>query len=245
MNTVARDLPALQETVRLPDQSPQRRPQLNDEAASYVRELILTGQLQPGEFIRMDRIARDLRISTTPVREGLLALRGEGFVQLEQRRGFTVAPLSPSDIQDVFAAQAVLAGELAARAAQRISAEQTNELQRLQQTLVDAVEQGQTARVEALNHDFHWMINHIADAPKIAWLLSVGGRYVPRRFYATIAGWPQASAEDHATVLTALTRNDAEASREAMAQHMLHAGDLLAGHLSQLRQALDTSRNTG
>ena len=70
-----------------------RRGQLSDEVAGYVRELIMSGNLRPGEFIRQERIADELQLSATPVREGLLLLRGEGFLELKPRRGFVVAPL--------------------------------------------------------------------------------------------------------------------------------------------------------
>ncbi|MCP9972532.1 GntR family transcriptional regulator [Actinomadura madurae] len=98
-----------------------RRRQLSDEVADYVRELIMSGQVRHGEFLRLERVADDLGISVTPVREALLSLRGEGFVTLEPRRGFMPAPLTRQDVQDLFEAQAYFAGELAARAAGRIT----------------------------------------------------------------------------------------------------------------------------
>lgn len=213
---------------------PPRRLQLNDEAAGYVRELIMTGQIQPGDFVRLEQIARDLGISTTPVREGLLALRGEGFIRLEPRRGFVVAPLSIKDIRDIFVAQATLAGELAARAATAMTRDEHQNLTELQAALEAAAAAGEIGRLEALNHEFHRLINRAADAPKVAWLLSVGARYVPRRFYATITGWPDASARDHAAIIDALAARDPDQARESMYTHVRHAGELLAEHLQRL-----------
>lgn len=213
--------------------APSRRPQLNDEAAAYIRELIMTGQLRPGDFIRPEEIAKDLGVSATPVREGMLALRGEGFVRLEPRRGFAVAPLSTKDIRDIFAAQAALAGELAARATALITDAEQAGLAGLQAELEVAAAAGEIGRLEALNHAFHRLINRAADAPKVAWLLSVGARYVPRRFYATITGWPDASARDHAAIIAALATSDADAARDSMSSHVRHAGELLAQHLER------------
>jgi len=59
-----------------------RRQQLPEEVASYVRELIISGQVKPGEFLRIEPISEALGVSNTPVREGLLSLRSQGFVQL-------------------------------------------------------------------------------------------------------------------------------------------------------------------
>src|SRR5919205_4629694 len=98
-----------------------RRQQLPEEVATYVRELIISGAVRPGEFLRMEPIAEAVGVSNTPVREGLLALRSEGFVQLVPRRGFVVAPFTAQDVRDLFWAQAQLAAELAARAATKIT----------------------------------------------------------------------------------------------------------------------------
>ena len=48
-----------------------RRPQLSEEIAAYVREAVMSGQLRPGEFIRLDTVAQQLGTSVTPVREAL------------------------------------------------------------------------------------------------------------------------------------------------------------------------------
>ena len=45
-----------------------RRPQLSDEAASYVRNLIMSGRLRPGASVRPEAIGEALDISSTPAR---------------------------------------------------------------------------------------------------------------------------------------------------------------------------------
>ena len=61
--------------------NPQRR-QLSEDVATYVRELILSSQVHPGDFLRTEPIAEAVGISNTPVREGLLLLRGEGLIAI-------------------------------------------------------------------------------------------------------------------------------------------------------------------
>lgn len=197
----------------------------------------MSGELRPGQFIRPDTVAEALAMSTTPVREALLSLRGEGFVLLEPRRGFVVAPLSAGDIRDLFHAQALLAGELAARACTRITADDLDRLDQTQSELAQAAARAATNEVESLNHAFHRQVNKAARSPKLAWALSAQTRYVPRRFYATIAGWPAASQQDHSAVLAALRAGEPERARAAMHEHFVHAGSLLAEHLEQVRAA--------
>src|SRR2546422_1003172 len=88
------------------------RQQLSDEVADHVREMIMSGRLRSGEFIRQERIAEELDLSATPVPEGLLSPRGGGFVSLLPRRGFVVAPLAKSDGRDLSTAQALRAAAI-------------------------------------------------------------------------------------------------------------------------------------
>jgi DNA-binding GntR family transcriptional regulator len=88
-----------------------RRQRLSDEAATHIRDLILKGQLKGGEFIRPEAVAETLGISATPVREGLLQLQAEGFLQVAPRRGFIISSLSSKDIRDGACASALLGGE--------------------------------------------------------------------------------------------------------------------------------------
>lgn len=217
--------------------SRRRRPQLNDEAADYVRQLILSGQLRSGEYIRPEALAQELEMSATPVREGLLSLRGEGFLFLEPRKGFVVAPLTADDIRDLFRAQALIAGELAYRACTRLDDRQINELREIQTRLIKAAEDRLYDDMEEHNYEFHRLINVAAGSAKLAWTLSLLTRNVPRRFYRSIPGWPAASMSEHSDVIDAFQRRDPDASRRKTEEHYDHAGALLAEHFDQMRES--------
>lgn len=207
------------------------RQQLGGEAESYIRDLIVSGQLRGGDFIRPETVAQELGISATPVREGLFSLRTQGFVRLEPRRGFVVVPLTGDDIRDLFAAQALLAGELAARAVKSSDAAAVARLEALHAQLEQAADRGAQDELEHLNYQFHRNINHLAGAPKIAWLLGVSVSYVPVRFYSSIEGWPSASVHDHRALLDAFRKRASRTARIAMTEHVVHAGELLAVHV--------------
>jgi DNA-binding GntR family transcriptional regulator len=220
-----------------PPGAPPRRPQLSDDAASYIRNMIMSGMLRPGEPVKAEAIAEELGMSATPVREALQALRVEGFLQLLPRRGFLVAPLTGQDIRDIFTAHALLAGELASRAARLASARDLADLEALQDELLDAAARGDTGLLEQKNHAFHRKLSLVADARKIAWVLGLVARYIPALFYGSIDGWPQATAHDHAAILDALRARDPERARAAMHAHIEHAGALLASHFDAVAAA--------
>jgi DNA-binding GntR family transcriptional regulator len=206
------------------------RRQLSDEVANRVREQIMSGQLQPGDFVRQEAVAEELGLSATPVREGLLLLKGEGFLELRPRRGFVVASLSREDVMDLFTAQELLAGELVFRAAGRIGEHDLRELRRVLEDTRKAVASDDRDAISYLCHDFHRKINLAAGAPRLAWMLSISTKFAPRGFFATSARWRRATVRDHAAILRALKDHDGEAARAAMTRHMENAGEFLSAH---------------
>jgi DNA-binding GntR family transcriptional regulator len=217
------------------------RPQLSDDAAAYVRNLIMSGQLRPGEPVRPESIGEALGISATPVREALQALRVEGFLDLLPRRGFQVSALTGQDIRDLFEAHALIAGELAARAAVRATPEELAELTALHHELLAAAQRKNLALLEEKNHSFHRNLNLIADARKIAWVLGIIGHYIPSLFYSTIEGWPQATAHDHSAILDSLNARDPAGARASMYSHIVHSGELLAKQFEERASGEDDS----
>jgi DNA-binding GntR family transcriptional regulator len=210
-----------------------RRPQLPEEVAAYVRGLIISGRVKPGEFLRIEPIAEAVNVSNTPVREGLLMLRSEGFVNLVPRRGFMVAPFTPQDVHDLFWAQAKLAGELAARAATKITPEQLERLVAIHNQHKQAVAAGDMALVSELGHAFHGEINKAADSYRLALLLNSIVKQLPSTFAATIEGQVAASGSKHRQLVTAMRKHDPDRARTLMEQHTLEGAEHLIASLRE------------
>lgn len=219
---------------------PRGRQQLSDKAAGYVRGLIMSGELRPGAGVRPETVGEALGISATPAREALQALRVEGFLVVVPRIGFVVAPLTGQDIRDLFQAQALIAGELAARAAQEATADDLAELEALHHELIAAAARGNQDLLEEKNHAFHRQINLMAGTPKMVWVLGLLARYVPRRFYSEIPGWPQATVDDHGKLVDGIRARNHAMARSAMQDHITHAGELLAQHFDQRMAEAET-----
>ena len=211
----------------------QRRQQLPEEVAAYVRGLIISGKVKPGEFIRLEPIAEAVGVSNTPVREGLLALRSEGFVRLVPRRGFVVAPFSSEDVHDLFWAQAQLAGELAARAATRMTPEELERLVAVHKAHQQALSEGDLHLVSELGHGFHREINRAAHSYRLALLLSTIVKQVPSEFYVGIEGHVASTSKHHRKLVSLMRTHDADGARAVMEQHVLEGAEHLIESLTQ------------
>ncbi|MDI9893111.1 GntR family transcriptional regulator [Rhodococcus sp. IEGM 1381] len=192
-----------------------RRPQLSEDVAGSIRQQIVTGVLQPGSFVRIDEAAAELGVSATPVREALVALRGEGLVEQVPHRGYRVNELSPQDVDDIFWLQGTIAGTLAGRAASVITSEHLELLTALNEGLRNAVAGADTESVEYYEFEFHKCVNKVAGGMKLAWFLLGAVRYTPR-LYATNENWGADAVRSHEELIAAFVRRDAEAASDVM-----------------------------
>src|SRR5687767_8617417 len=91
----------------------------SDFAYTRVRELILSGELEPGAVINQAILARQIGISTTPLREALKRLKQQGLVELDAHRDARVTPLDPEEARDLLEVRRALDPLAASLAADR------------------------------------------------------------------------------------------------------------------------------
>src|SRR5438105_14060538 len=81
---------------------------LREEVYERVRALLNKGGLRPGKYLDLNALAREIGISRTPLRDALLRLECEGFVEIHSRKGVRVAPLTLDRIRHIYEILAAL-----------------------------------------------------------------------------------------------------------------------------------------
>jgi DNA-binding GntR family transcriptional regulator len=203
----------------------------------FLRDSIMSGEYQQGTRIRLEELAARLNVSTMPAREALMAMVSEGLLEPLPRRGYRVVALQRQDIEDVFAVHAFVAGHLAERAAALIGKDDIAKLEDLQREAESIVKlriskRERAVRIDAVNFEFHRLINQVAEAPRLRWFLRAATRYVPRHFYQAIPSWTDATVADHPKIIEALRHRNAAAARRLTEDHIRHAGRLVIEHLT-------------
>jgi DNA-binding GntR family transcriptional regulator len=82
--------------------------QAMERSYAALREMLRTGQLAPGSRLEAARLAEDLGVSMTPVRDVLHRLVGERLVEASSGEGFHVPRLSESELRDLYEWNAAL-----------------------------------------------------------------------------------------------------------------------------------------
>ena len=80
----------------------------SDLVVESIRGAILSGNLRPGEVLVERRIADELQVSKTPVREALIVLARSGLVEVTRNRGSAVRELTLGEVRDIYEMRALI-----------------------------------------------------------------------------------------------------------------------------------------
>src|SRR5579875_243592 len=91
----------------------------SEAAYHLVRERVMDGRLAPGTVLDQEALAREMGLSTTPVREALRRLEAEGLVSQRAHFAIRIPELSRREFSDVYAIRTLLDPEAARLACRR------------------------------------------------------------------------------------------------------------------------------
>ncbi|MFC4222411.1 GntR family transcriptional regulator [Lysinibacter cavernae] len=207
---------------------------LRDRVYDLVLDMLMGSRVEPGTRLSIDAIARDLRVSPTPVREALVQLERTGLVTREPLKGYRVAPpLAHDQLEALFDARIVLEGGATALAA-RSSASLVPQLEAaldehraIASTLRTATPEGRL-RVELLREYFaaDWNFHHVIFAatenPFLLDMSEAISTRVHRMRQTALSGITDAddAVHEHTTIVEAFASGDAELASAAMCQHI-------------------------
>jgi DNA-binding GntR family transcriptional regulator len=224
-----------------PKTPPSDRPGLPAHEMIYrqLRDLILFGDLAPGQAVTIQGLADRLDAGMTPVREAIRRLIAEGALEFQGNRRVSVPLLSAGNISELILARQWVDPHLTLRATERAKLEDLDELSELDKALDAAIRQGDLRAYLELNYRFHSRIYAIADAPILADLANgLWLRFGPSLRVVCGRMGTQNLPDKHKDMLDAMHARDAEAAARAIRE------DVIQG-MEQVRQSLEVGDNQG
>jgi DNA-binding GntR family transcriptional regulator len=186
-----------------------------------VREKIVSGEIKPGAILTEAELADEYDVSKTPVREALVLLGHEGFVESMPRIGHVVATFTVQDVLETFHLRSILEAEAAGLAAERITEEgiaallkNSNEESELSER---AHEDGFYERANELNMEFHQVIARASGNRRLADLI----KRIMEDMRRMLAFDPRlVEPRQHEEIIEALKHGDRAKAEQAMKRHV-------------------------
>jgi len=202
------------------------RRSLHREVADQIRDMIVEGELPPGERVNEGALCEQFGISRTPLREALKVLASEGLVELRPNRGTRVSAITPEEVGELFEVVSGierLAGELAAL---RMSGRDVERLKALHERMERHYEAGERHDYFRLNQQIHNTIvsltgNSVLEATHSGLMVRVRrARFVaiqsPDRWHESV--------QEHRAIMAALEARDSARAGELILNHVRRTG---------------------
>src|ERR1700732_2705015 len=190
-----------------------------DLVAALLRELIITGELDPGAQLRKRDLPQRFGVSQTPVREAMRRLESEGLLVCDTHRGFTVVAPDVGRVEENFQIRAALEALGASLAARRI--DPAGHARRRELNDGRRAQPDDDPGYAELNREFHFTVYEYAHSPLLLSLM--------RLLWASLHGGPRVSrthaesARQHDEILVALADGDAAGASARTYQHIMGA----------------------
>nr|ART38525.1 G30 [uncultured bacterium] len=230
-----------------------RKISLTERAYQQLRDDLLTCRLGPGDRINIKEIADSLGFSLGAVREALSRLTSEGFVTIDDRRGFRATPISIADMVDLISVRSDIEGQCLRRAIARGGLDWETAIvsaaHRLARTPVYAEDGDRRLNDDyaAAHAAFHEALVSACDSPWLQrmrdWLYAQSERY---RYLAV----PLAQAErdvhhEHAELVKAALAGDADRAVALLRDHLMATARILIDREEASTEAAPTAQRTG
>lgn len=206
-----------------------------------LRTAILDGTLWPGMCLSENRLAAQLSVSRTPVREALRVLENENLVAILPGRKLVVAMPSRRDIDEIYGIRILVEPE----ALRHIQPSDTEILQRLENSIARSVEDLKNSGSRALTHpenDFHLvLISRLENRRLEEFVHSVYG-FVTRFRYLSLEGLAQRAVDDHVEIVEFLKAGRTEDAITVLKEHIMRSRENLLKRFAQIPQPAHESR---
>lgn len=218
--------------VRDTDESPRKVPS-HEVTYCRLRDMILFGQLAPGQPVTIQGLTAMLEAGMTPVREAIRKLTAEGALDLQGNRRVCVPQLTLSQLEELAFARLTIEPKLARMAAEKLTQKDIAVLARLDADIDAAIVAGDVQRYLLNNFRFHFSLYERAGAPillslaQMLWLRFGPSLRVVCGRYGT-SNLP----DRHDEALEAMRAGNAAAAAEAVQQDIAQGIDQVRLSLS-------------
>ena len=195
---------------------------LREVVCETLREAIRGGVLKPGERLMEIQLAEELGVSRTPVREAIRKLELEGYVIMMPRRGTYVANLSIRDVNEVFEIRTTLDSLASGLAAERITDEELERLERLLVLIGEYIEQNDMEKIVETDMEFHDILYQASRNARLVGII-YNLREQLTRFRSTSMSYPgrlKETLEEHIRIVEAIAQGNVELAQKAAEEHM-------------------------
>lgn len=190
-----------------------------------IENAILNDEYKEGESLNEIKIARELDVSRTPVREALMQLELEGLVKNIPNKGAVVVGVSEKDIEDIYEIRIRIEGLASRLCAEKITDDELLALGRTVDLQEFYLSKNDFEQIRKLDGDFHKIIYEASRSRPLRFMLSNFHNYIKRARDISVQaeGRAEKTVSEHRAILKAIRDGDGALAEKLTAEHIVNA----------------------
>jgi len=198
---------------------------LRGQVFTKIQDDIINGRYEPGDSLVETKLAEELGVSRTPVREAIRQLELEGLVTYIPNKGVYVTGITKDDIQDIYTIRSLIEGLAVRWAVERIEAEELKKLEETVELMAYYTKKGDMEQVTKLDTRFHEVIYDACKSRVLQNTLKNLLRYVKKARLTSLKVPKRAyqALEEHKQILHAFKSHEPEKGERLMILHISKA----------------------
>ena len=216
--------------------------QLKDTVYLRLRDDIINGILPPGALLREAELAARFGVSKTPLRDALVRLQKDGFVEIPPYRSAVVVGYGRTDLREIYELRELLEGACARQAASHISADALAELSQIMRASAECVTGGEVipgreGELAELLDQFDLVMYAQSRNGRIDEMVGNIRSHIERigRLTTGIPGRLAKSVPEHQAIYEAIVQRDGAAAEALMRRHIL---SVMADQLTSIAETV-------
>ena len=200
---------------------------LRKKVLNYLREKILSGAMGPDERLIETRIAREIGVSRTPIREALHSLEQEKLVKAIPRVGYVVTRMQKEEVEEICEIRVAIEGLAIQRAIERAQKQLAKDLRKNIRKQRNEISKGNLRAYVELDAQFHEVSAVLSGSSRLIDMTQMLRRHMLRfRIQALyIIETALKSLEGHERILDAVEKGDPRAAVAVLEEHLKSAKD--------------------
>lgn len=202
---------------------------LTGQVYEAVRDMILTGELQPGQKLIQDELAERLGVSRTPLLSAFSKLEKDMLLESKPRRGMFVRTFQSHELVHVYDVRLRLEPLGAGEAADHATDEEIDAMRQQCEIFAQIAEEGDpNARAE--DYHFHMHVMRMSRNDLLYNIISSYNIIVIANFYGFLKD-PRVSAQEHSEIVAAISDRNRQRAMKHMYHHINNSRRHLLAHL--------------
>ena len=188
----------------------------------FLREQLLSGEIQPHQHLIEAKFAREIGTSRTPVREAFHSLELEGLIESIPRVGYVVKPISEKEVEEICEIRAAIEGLGARWAMEKAHGKLVAELKKNISVSEDKVSKGDVRVFVDMDAQFHEIISKFSESKRLLELAQTLRQHMLRYRIQSIYSVDNVlrAIDGHKAILRAIEKRSLEEVNNAIQHHL-------------------------